>query len=425
MIDTGIDLNNTDLTSKLLFQEKIVNGQITSTPQDTNGHGTNTAGIATALTNNGVGFAGAGYNVKMMAFDIFNDGTAPDYSIGAYTSDEAQAIGHAVARGASVISLSIGSSQDDSTVGDGYDQGEYDAIEAAIAAGVTVVAAAGNDADGGETGTPHTTLDYPAAYPGVIAVGASGISDNDSGDYTSASEHVTSYSQYGPTLAVVAPGGDPTGSSDNDTLHWIWNYSTTTAADPSFQCRSPKPATSCTALFAGTSQATPQVSAAAALLISAAGGKGVLSPGQIAQIIQNTADNINDPHQGHGRLNVYRALASLVGDTAAYSGPHPVAHGTAQLIAFAYNNHGANKPAILDYDFPAGVPVASDGTFRIADVPDATGSYRVAVWYDGNGDGIIDAGDWIGVSPATCSSTSLCAIGSISLTAVSGTYALP
>jgi hypothetical protein len=427
MIDTGIDLNNTDLAaaSKLTFKEKVVNGQVTQSPQDTNGHGTNTAGIAAATANNGVGFAGGGFNVKLMAFDIFNDGTAPDYGISAFTSDEAIAIGDAVANGADVISMSIGSSQDDRLTGDGYDQGEYDAIQAALAAGVTVVAAAGNDADGGESGTPHTTLDFPAAYPGVIAVGATGLSNTTAGDYSTATEHVTSYSQYGPTLAVVAPGGDPSSGSDRDALHWIWNYSTTTSADPRFACSTPVPATSCTALFAGTSQATPQVSAAAALLIAAAGGKGVLSPGQIAQIIQNTADNINDPRQGHGRLNVYRAIASLVGDTAAYSGPQPIVHGTAQLIAFAYNNHGANRPAILDYDYPAGVPVATDGTFRIADVPDATGSYRVGVWYDGNGDGVIDAGDWAGVSPAACSSTALCAIGSISLTPVSGAYALP
>jgi len=44
-------------------------------------------------------------------------------------------------------------------------------VESAITKGVVIVAAAGNDADGGETGTPHTVLDYPAAYDGVISVG--------------------------------------------------------------------------------------------------------------------------------------------------------------------------------------------------------------------------------------------------------------
>jgi subtilisin family serine protease len=185
--------------------------------------------------------------------------------------------------------------------------------------------------------------------------------------------------------------------------------------------------TNCTALFNGTSQATPQVSAAAALLYAAAGGHHVLSPQQVKQILESTADNINDPNQGHGRLNIYRAVAALEQDPGAtYTGPHAVTRSATQTIAFAYSNSGGNRPTILDYDFPVGVPVAADGTFRIADVrpADAT-NFKVAVWYDANADGIIDAGDWIGTSTATCNVTSVCAIGTIKLQQVSGTYVLP
>ena len=52
-------------------------------------------------------------------------------------------------------------------------------------------------------------LDYPAAYDGVIAVGATGLHDNDTGEYAGSTEYVAPYSQYGPGLSVVAPGGDP------------------------------------------------------------------------------------------------------------------------------------------------------------------------------------------------------------------------
>jgi hypothetical protein len=95
------------------------------------------------------------------------------------------------------------------------------------------------------------------------------------------------------------------------------------------------------------------------------------------------------------------------------------------MIAFAYTG-GGNRPTIVDYDFPVGVPVAADGTFRIADVrpADAT-NFKVAVWYDANADGVIDAGDWIGTSAATCNVTSVCAIGTIKLTQVTGSYVLP
>ncbi|MBV9438590.1 MAG: S8 family serine peptidase [Candidatus Eremiobacteraeota bacterium] len=436
VIDTGVDVNNTDLSAKVVFQEKVLGGKVSSTQIDTNGHGTNVASIAAAATNNATGFAGAGYDVKLMAFDIFSDATSSSDQQNGDTGDEAIAIGDAVAHGADVINLSLGAAED--AGGNGYDQGEHDAIEAAIAANVTVVAAAGNDADGSESGTPHTDLDYPAAYDGVIAVGASALDDKNSGTYTNATEVVADYSQYGPGLGVVAPGGRPcigqggTGScNDTDLLHWIWNYSSTTAAYPPDQCTYangtlPKTPTNCTALFAGTSQATPQVSAAAALLVALAGGHRPLKPAQIAQILESTADNINDPHQGHGRLNAYRALASLVADTAAFSGPVPQAHGTAQLIAFAYANSGSATPTILDYNYPAGVPIASDGTFRIADVrPADAATYKVGVWYDANGDGVIDAGDYVGVSSASCTSSAPCAVGTITLSAVSGKYTLP
>jgi hypothetical protein len=431
LIDTGIDLNNTDLMANYVGGRSIylsgancTGAQVNNTtPQDTNGHGTNTAGIAAAATNNGVGFAGAGDNVKLLAYDIFPNATATSDAQGACVSDEVQAIQAAVAAGADVISMSIGAAQDFGT-GNGFDQAEHDAIEAAIAAGVTVVAAAGNDADGGESGVPHTVLDYPAAYDGVIAVGASALQDNGSGAFAGSTEYVTPYSQYGPGLGVVAPGGNPSGN-DVSPLHWIWNYSTSTAAFASDQCHTPSPATSCTAFFAGTSQATPQVAAAAALLVSAAGGHGSLTPARITQLIESTADNINDPHQGHGRLNVYKAIATLFNDTGAYSGPSAQKTSPTQVVAFAYANSGANKPAILDVNYPGGVPLDANGGFRIGDVPANAGTYRVGVWYDANGNGIIDAGDQFGSPATSCNAAQKCTLGSVTLTAVGAGFSLP
>ncbi|MEA2688600.1 MAG: thermitase [Candidatus Eremiobacteraeota bacterium] len=437
MIDTGIDLNNTDLTANYIGGKTFYhNGtscsgaQVTNTtPQDTNGHGTNTAGIAAAATNNALGFFGGGDNVKLLAYDIFPDATAASDQQSACVSDEVQAIQAAVAAGADVISMSLGAAQETGDASNGFDQGEHDAVEAAITAGVTVVAAAGNDADGGESGTPHTVLDYPAAYDNVISVGASALQDNNTGAFAGSTEYVTPYSQYGPGLAVVAPGGNPSGN-DTSPLHWIWNYSTSTAAFGSApgggdKCRTPSPATSCTAFFAGTSQATPQVAAAAALLIAASGGNRALSPARVMQLINDTADNINDPHQGHGRLNVYKAIALLFGDTGAYSGPSPQKTSPTQTMAFAYSNSGGNKPTILDVNYPAGVPVDSSGNFRIADVPANAGTYRVGVWYDANADGVINAGDQFGSPATSCNATQKCTIGTVTMTTVGAGFTLP
>ena len=421
IIDTGVDLNNTDLSAKLDFSTGYRSAGLTA--QDTNGHGTNVAGVAGSVTNNVVGFAGAGYNVRMLAYNIFPDATASGDQQTADTADEVRAISDAVARGADVINLSLGSAQEVGSA-NGFDQAEHDAIAAAIAGGVVIVAAAGNDADGGESGTPHTVLDYPAAYDGVISVGASALRDNTPGSCTGATEYVAPYSQFGPTLGVVAPGGNP-GTNDRSPLHWIWNYSTSTAAFASDKCHTPSQPTSCTAFFAGTSQATPQVSAAAALLISAAGGHHSLTPARVAQIIDDTADNIGDPHQGHGRLNIYRAIAPLFSDTGAYSGPAVTATSPTQVVAFAYTNSGSNKPSIINVNYPNGVPLDSSGTFRIADVPAAVGTYRVGVWYDANGNGVIDAGDQFGSPATSCNSTLKCVMGTITMTTVGAGFILP
>jgi len=53
--------------------------------------------------------------------------------------------------------------------------------------------------------------------------------------------------------------------------------------------------------------------------------------------------------------------------------------------------------------------VSSTGTFRIADVAvSVEGTYKIAVWADTNGDGVVDAGDYFGVTSATCSATAAC-----------------
>ena len=310
IIDTGADLTNTDLASKIHYKESVLNGVISTASasvQDTNGHGTNTAGLAAAATDNDYGFASTGYNAGLQIYNIFPPATATSDCQTAATSDEALAINDAVSHGASVISMSLGAPPDG---GNNFDHGEDDAVEAAISAGVTVVAAAGNEYATGQGPSP----DYPAAYPGVIAVGASSAIDNGTMAYLGiTSEAVASYSNSGPTL--VAPGGDPPSDMDNDYLHWVEGYSTTTAAYQPDQCTNSLyyGDTICRALFAGTSQATPQVSGTIALMMAYhGGGARSLSPATVTTLLTSTADNIGQPtaRQGAGRLNVGNAVAA-------------------------------------------------------------------------------------------------------------------
>lgn len=410
VIDTGADLTHPEFAGKIAYQESVLNG-VTSTAagaaQDTDGHGSNVAGIAAMDTNDNFSYAGTGFNSSLQIYKVFSDGTAANkFSTSANSGDVTQAIYDAIAHGAKVINLSLGTCQVE-----GSDPLQRDAIEAALAANVTVVAASGNERSGqsGDTNcaTASSTVDFPGAYDGVIAVGATTLDDSAPNHtpnlFATATERVASYSNSGPGLALVAPGGDPTSADlaaapgTADQLHWIAGLYTSTAADPKMQCANKA---ECRALFAGTSQATPHVSGVAALMYAA---NPALTAAQVKTSLMATADDIGDPNQGAGRLNAYRALAAITGDLAA-----PKVPTNANFVAIAYVPNASTTPQIVDVTFPSGAPVASDGTFRVADIPANVASYKIGVWYDANGDGKVDAGDYFG-SSGTCSAAAACA----------------
>jgi hypothetical protein len=103
-------------------------------------------------------------------------------------------------------------------------------------------------------------------------------------------------------------------------------------------------------------------------------------------------------------------LAAAKGDSA------PSLPTNANFVAIAYVPSGTNKPNIVDVTYIKGVPVASNGTFRIADIPTSAGSYKIGVWYDANGDGLVDQGDWFGSTASTCSSSASCTSAATGLT---------
>jgi hypothetical protein len=292
----------------------------------------------------------------------------------------------------------------------GPDPVERDAVAYAIASGITVVAASGDD-DG-------TALDYPAAYPGVISVGASIVNDSGTAGVVNGqgnSEAVAAYSNAGAGLGLVAPGGQGT-SGDSDLLHWIEGAYTTQPYAGLPACAAGTAVANCRILFTGTSPAAAAVAGTAALMLTV---NANLTPGQVAQLLEASADDIKDPKEGHGRLNAQRAVALAAGDPAPQPAlPLPRA---VQFVAFAYTNSGAAlpvAPAIVDTTFKTGVAVNQNGTFRIADVnaaslPTGVTTYKIAIWLAG--DGKVHPGDYF--TSVSCSINSSCSSSLAALTA--------
>ena len=254
VVDTGVDATHPDLAGVVLAGTDVVNpgGDGRSDP---NGHGTHVAGIVAALRDNNIGGAGLAQGAKILPVRVMAaDGTG-------YTGDAAYGVVWAVDHGAGVINLSLGGPDRDAVM----DQ----AVQYALSHGVSVVVAAGNDAT--STADP---VEWPAADPGVLAVGA-----------VDAAGLRPSWSSSGSHLAVAAPGVG------------ILSTVPVTTTDPTGY-----------ATWSGTSMAAPFVSAAAALLRTAV---PTLTAAGVRARLMATADDLGatgfDPLYGAGLVDVVSA----------------------------------------------------------------------------------------------------------------------
>lgn len=239
-------------------------------PVDDHGHGTGVTGIIGAKANNAIGYAGVDWNCKLMVLKGIDNTGAGYYS---WWSD---AIYYAVDNGAHVINMSL--------TGTGASATLQAAINYALSNNVTVVAAMGNE--------NTNTIRYPACYAGVIAVGSTDANDNRSNPFSWSS---TSGSNFGSYISVVAPGNH---------IYSISHLSNTNYSS----------------YWSGTSQAAPHATGVVALLLAQNLSR---TPALIKSIIETSAeDQVGKPtedvagwdqYHGHGRLNAFNALTSVVG----------------------------------------------------------------------------------------------------------------
>lgn len=174
VLDTGIDKDHPALAANFEKGQNFVTDNPTPYPyMDTIGHGTHVSGTIAGVADTS-GFTGVAPKAKILMGRVCSNAGCPNTSI-------AKGLSWGLTEKVDVISMSLG--------GAWSTPAERDAISKAYKAGITIVAASGND------GTNRVS--YPAALPEVIAVGAV---DNKSAKAT--------FSQYGPELAIVAPGVD-------------------------------------------------------------------------------------------------------------------------------------------------------------------------------------------------------------------------
>ncbi len=291
IVDTGLDLDNLDGPVNIVSPLNQCNG--TSQVYDTDGHGSHVTGVVAANANNAKGVAGVAPGVSIMPIKVECSGSI-------LVSDTAVGVRYAADNGAKVINYSLGSTNDSQT--------RREAVDYALSRGVLFVAAAGNEY---AEGNP---VDYPAAYPGVVAVAATTYNDTHA-----------SYSQVQSYVSVSAPGGDPSSSSDPDLTHWITSLDQVHVQG-----------LLSIASLAGTSQAAPHVSGLAGLVWSA---NPNLTNVQVTNIITSTAVDLGttgkDDYYGWGRIDAYAALLKAQQSLTPTATPTntPTLTPTATLVA--------------------------------------------------------------------------------------------
>ena len=273
VIDTGVDYTHPELKDQIMVNIAELNGipgvdddgngiiddiygadfaNKDGDPQDGHGHGTHCAGVIGAAHNDS-GVAGIMANVQILPIKFLSDSGSGE------TIDAIAAIDYGIKRGVNVMSNSWGGGE--------AEQSLQDAIKAANDAGITFVAAAGNDSANNDT-----TASYPANYPGVISVGS----------FTSTGSR-SSFSNYGTkSVHVTAPGSNILSTYKGG------KYTT----------------------MSGTSMATPHVAGIIGLLLSK---EPNLTPAQIKDRLITTStktSKLSDSSVSGGRIDAYRVLTN-------------------------------------------------------------------------------------------------------------------
>jgi subtilisin family serine protease len=262
-------------------------------------HGTHVMGIIGAVSNNGkgvVGVATGGSNsvVEIIPINVFQ-------GINTSTAAVVNAVNYSVSAGAQVINMSLGGAgASDNTM--------KTAIDSAVASGVTVICAAGNN------GTPIPYANYPSGFDSVI--GVVNTNSSDERDYTS------NYPTGAESHHVSAPGTAIASTITNN------KYGSAT----------------------GTSMAAPVVTGVVAMMLYE---NPELTPAEVLAILRGTSyNNTVSTQTGGNRVDADGSVAAAIAKLPAASLVGAVTiSGTPQYNEqlTANTNITSNNPGILSY----------------------------------------------------------------------------
>lgn len=274
IIDTGVNPNGFDSFGGRIIQGRdFVNGDGDSS--DDNGHGTHVAGTVAQATNNGTGVAGVAFDSTILAVKV----------LGRFGFGNTDAVIDGIrwaadAGGANIINLSLGGPEGSNIL--------EDTINEIHDKGIVIVAAAGNESG---------SVGFPAAYEKVIAVGSVRFD-----------ETLSFFSNSGPEIDVVAPGGDMNIDQNND--GFLDGVLQETFSRGFFRNRNNFDWDFF--FFQGTSQASPHVAGVAALILSK---NPTFTPDEVLDAITSTAKDLGQPGKdntfGWGLIDAAAALSPM------------------------------------------------------------------------------------------------------------------
>lgn len=248
LLDTGIDVHHPDLKDNI---EQAIDATGRGLAVDTNGHGTHVAGII-AAAKNGFGVVGVAPDAQLISIKVL--GNMGRGQISAVIAGLEWCVNNHIR----IANLSLGTTSSSKAL--------ETAVTKAAAAGLIMVAAAGNSG-------PQGQVAYPARYPQVIAVGA-----------TDEKDRLASFSSRGREVDFVAPG---------------YNILSTTKGG-SYKRMS------------GTSMAAPHITGTIALILSVAPN---LSATTVKRLLTENAEKLSHLRpvdQGAGLVNAAKALEAAL-----------------------------------------------------------------------------------------------------------------